>query len=220
MAQRRKEIGVFGRRFYPDPRDKKHALARIHSDRLSCSWNDSWWSGDQGGNPACVGFAWAHWLACQPIRQYVDPYGIYGIARYMDEWPGTDHEGTTIRAGAKMLSALGFIGEYRWAWDLDRVVEAILELGPVVIGTNWHLGMDEPDDAGYLNLAGPIVGSHATLLSGVDRRRKRFRLKNSWGPAWGTHGHVWLRFGDFDALLAADGEACLALEKKPSPYAK
>lgn len=208
-------IRTYGRDYAPDPRDRKFRFPRITTTRQRRFWRDTWWRGDQGSEPACVGFAWAHWLAAAPIRQLVDPVGIYTLAQHLDEWEGTDYDGTSVRAGAKVLSLLGMIGEYRWAWRVSDVIPVVLELGPVVIGVDWYEGMEESDDKGFLNLTGDVLGGHAVLIRGVDRKKERLQILNSWEPNWGDEGHAWLRFADLDKLLKADGEACLAVERKP-----
>lgn len=121
-----------------------------------------------------------------------------------------DEEGTTVRAGAKTLQLLGFISEYRWATNIDQVIDTLLEVGPVVVGTNWYEGMDGPT----MQVSGELLGGHAYLLSGVDVLRKTFRVKNSWGRAWANNGRSTMPFTTFKQLLSYNGEACLGVERK------
>lgn len=208
---------TFGRIAKPDDRDQNYRLTapRRKSKRISRYWSDHWFFGNQGQNPYCVGFAWVHWLSNHPVRQWVNPEGVYHVAQRFDEWPGEDYEGTSVRAGAKVLQSLGFISEYRWGFDLPSIVATVLEVGPVVFGTDWYEGMSEPDKYGYLNPTGQILGGHAYLVNGVDTRRQRFRIKNSWGQDWGIKGRAYLSFADAEKLITEGGEACLAIEIKP-----
>lgn len=186
------------------------------SNRTGRYWHDEGWWGDQGESNKCVGFAWEHWIDDAPrfhhTRPFSDPHEIYRIAQIQDEWPGEDYEGTSIRGGAKALMELGFITEYGWAFDLDTIIQAILEVGPVIVGTNWYSGMFEPDSQGFLHPTGTIEGGHAYVLNGVGLFRKRLRMKNSWGRGWGTRGRAWIGFDDFSRLLAEEGEAAIAVE--------
>ena len=180
-----------------------------------------WWTGglwaDQGDTGTCVGHAWAHYIEDGPVtwEGEIDPFLIYREACLRDPWPENDdgdtNFGTSVRAGAKYLKEIGKITEYRWAWDLDTVVQALLATGPVVVGTNWYLSMFNPNK-GVLSIDGGVVGGHAYLLNGVNTETQMLRVKNSWGRGWGNRGHASLRFGDFARLLSEDGEAVLAVE--------
>jgi len=205
---------MFGRCHVEDPRDQKFKLRRISTDRLTRYWSSRYF-GNQGQEPSCVGFAWMHWLEASPISQYVLGGGIYKLAQYLDEWQGQNYEGTSVRAGAKALSHLGFIKEYRWATKIAPVISAVLETGPVVIGIDWREGMLETNKNGFIKPTGKIVGGHAILIDGVNKEKGFVRLKNSWGKDWGQKGRAKLKFDDLQTLLSHQGEACLGIERKP-----
>jgi hypothetical protein len=180
-------------------------------------WNQGGWWGDQGARPWCVDYAWHHWTADGPVThgrgQRWTPGDVYRHAQLIDEWPGQDYDGTSVRAGAKVLQHRGYITEYRWAWDADTVARALLEVGPVVVGTWWTTGMSEPDAEGIIHYTGSRQGGHAYLLNGVNVARGLARVKNSWGRQWSRNGTAWLPLDDLDRLVTDDGEACLAVER-------
>jgi hypothetical protein len=91
---------------------------------------------------------------------------------------------------------------------------AVLEIGPVVVGTVWTEDMFYPDRDGVIRPTGDSIGGHAYLLNGYDTQSGLFRIKNSWGHSWGIDGHAFLHINDLALLLDADGEACLALEQE------
>jgi Cysteine protease len=210
-----------GRRFAPDPRDAnfpmRTALPAAPSTRTYRYWNANGFWFDQGDQPICVGAAWCHWLEDGPVTQrgsapVLRPLEIYAAAQKVDEWPGEDYGGTSVRAGAKVLQARGFITEYRWASTIQEIVAALLDVGPVVVGTNWYADMFEPDEAGLLHIGGGLAGGHAYVLDGISMPHKLIRMKNSWGRGWGKDGFAYLAFEDVDDLLHEDGEAALAVE--------
>lgn len=214
----------------PDPRDAAFLmearfpqLAVVAPSRTSRYWGANGWWGDQGQTSMCVGYGWAHAIEDGPLTHtgtapIVDPAWIYANAQNVDEFPGPPpaYDGTSVRAGAKVLQDLGYIASYHWAFDLATVVEAVLQLGPVVMGTDWYDGMFTPDVNGTIKATGSIAGGHCYLLDGANVKSRVFRLKNSWGRHWGNHGFAWIGFDDVAKLLAAQGESCIYVETDPS----
>ena len=64
-----------------------------------------------------------------------------------------------------------------------------MNLGPVVVGTYWYSSMFYPDRNGLIKINGGIAGGHAYVINGVDKTKKLFRIKNSWGQSWGIRQH-------------------------------
>jgi len=207
----------YGRRYKPDARDRRFRIPRTASERVYRFWQDHRCWQDQKATPHCVGFAWSHWLASAPIRHWLNPDGLYTICKKYDEWKGTNYDGTSVRAGAKVLKMLGLIDRYEWAWDVDTLLDAVLERGPVVVGTNWYKGMDRPGADAVLSATGPNYGGHAYLVTGVSKERGLFRIKNSWGQNWGKNGRAYIPFDDMNTLIEKDGEVCLAVERAAKP---
>ncbi len=183
---------------------------------------------DQGHEGACVGFAWAGELAASPQRAaLVDNLfarRIYAEARRVDEWEGEDYEGTSVLAGAKVLRSWGWIGEYRWGFSVEDLRDAILTLGPAVIGIPWLSGMYAPRPSGLLDVSGSQVGGHALLVTGYHSgmrvkgegwadRHEVFTLRQSWGEDYGKGGNVLIRAADLAELLADDAEICIPLHR-------
>lgn len=217
-----KDFGL-GRMHIEDPRDAQFpiaaAIAKPAKQRTSRYWNANGWWGNQGNSPKCVGYSWAHWVEDGPVTHsgqapIVTPDYIYKEAQIVDEWVGVNYEGTSVRAGAKVLQYAGFIDTYHWAMKESDIANAILTTGPVVIGSNWYETMFEPDKDGLIKIGGEIAGGHAFLLNGVSMKDKLYRIKNSWGKDWGKKGHAFISFDDVEKLLSDNGEACLALELK------
>jgi hypothetical protein len=167
-------------------------------------------------------------LTASPVRQHIWPKGFddfYAACQAVDEWSGTPHDGTSVRAAFKVLQAAGYVSEYRWAFDVNSIVNQILTSSPVVAGTDWTDSLFEPDAHGFIRVSTDgsynVVGGHAYLLSGVDRKKKcpdgsvgAFQITNSWGPSWAVRGQAWISLVDFGILLNHAGEAAVAMELK------
>lgn len=222
----------FGRLFTPDAEDTKFPMRATLRDRglnpPKKMWELRGTALDQGSTGTCVGHGWTNWLRCAPIqtKPKITPYELYRKIILVDEYPGNDAEatgpdsglqsGTSVRSGAKYLADQGNIAQYVWAQNLMTAVDYVTEHGPVVMGTNWYPSMFTPDAEGYIRLkAGEnVAGGHCWLIRGVDTRKARARMVNSWGEGWGKGGEAWIAFNDLERLIHEDGEACGAAEKR------
>lgn len=182
---------------------------------------------DQGREGACVGFGWTAEALSTPtavdlnrVKADVphDPtkfaLDVYNTAKTLDDFPGESYDGTSVLAGAKAMTQFGLLKEYRWALNIDDVINAIIHRGPVVLGIEWHKGMYNAP-GGVLTLGGPVVGGHCITAVGYRVSSARVPgeetiiLQNSWGPDWGVHGLAEIRVSDVKTLLANQGEACV-----------
>lgn len=207
---------TFGRIYVEDERDAKYPMRRQSTSRTYRYWWQNGWWGNQRSTPYCVGYGCVHWLEDGPITHggrlpVLKPQYVYYEAQKVDEYPGTDYTGTSVRGGIKILQREGYVSKYRWARDIFDVINVILTQGPVIVGTDWYLNMSYPDK-GIVHPTGILQGGHCYVLNGVNLKTGYFRLKNSWGRNWGNKGTALIRIEDFDMLLNADGEACIGVE--------
>jgi hypothetical protein len=212
-----------GREFTVDVRDLNYLindhipLAAATPAKTSQYWVDNIWNGNQGNTPQCVGYAWAHFIEDGPIlhsglHPVVSPVAIYNGAQKLDPWANIPHAGSTIRAGAQYLKNIGKISSYLWAYDVNTLIKTVLNVGPVVVGTNWYYNMFFPDKTGRIKLGGYLAGGHAYEIIGVDTKTQLFKIKNSWGNNWGKGGRAFISFTDMATLIRQNGEVCLAVE--------
>lgn len=210
-----------GRLHIPDERDANFPMSAPEPTRTFRNWMVPGGISDQGRTSQCVSYACEALLRALPVVNAhrkdlaIDKAELYFEAQKVDQWPGENYDGTSVRAGFKVLTQRGFIGRYTWAWDSGAIARHVLEVGPVVVGTVWTRDMFRPDSHGYIWPTGSAVGGHAYLITACNMRRKNpdktegaFRLQNSWGKDWGQGGRAWLTLGSMDKLIADHGEAC------------
>lgn len=179
---------------------------------------------DQGNLGSCVGNGWTHARATTPHARAglteVDALSLYEAATKLDTIDGAyppNDTGSSVLAGAKAAVKAGFFAGYRWAFNIDDVVNALMHLGPVVVGTNWLNDMFEPDADGFLSVSGPVEGGHCYALRGIHLNGKvgkrkptdYITMRNSWGRTWGINSDAYIEVADMEALLKADGEAAI-----------
>lgn len=183
---------------------------------------------DQGSEGACVGFGWTNELRAKPVPvKFPNPeqfaIGIYKQAQKIDEWPGENYSGTSVLAGAKICRSLGYIGEFRWAFGIDDVIDTLVTSGPVVLGIPWYESMYETRPSGLIDIGGKKVGGHCILATGYSPKQRFMkeglttfevvRLRNSWGPEYGVNGNGWIKVEDLAKLLSGKGEACIPVAR-------
>lgn len=168
---------------------------------------------DQEKEGCCVGAAFTHELMAPPFaHKGLDiefaRQKIYWEAQKIDQFPGGDYpgaspksQGTSVLAGVKVVQKLGYITEYRWAFNLDDLIDSVSSLGPAVMGVDWYSGMFQPDLWGYIAPTGKIEGRHAIMIKGVNVEKQRFRLHNSWGSSWGMAGDCYISWSDMEKLF-------------------
>lgn len=175
---------------------------------------------NQGEEGACVGFGWAAELAAEPVRYNTNDgyaFQLYEHARAIDRNDGRHYDaGATLLAGAKLCKRLGMVSEYRWAFGMGDVIDALVQKGPVVLGVGWYEGMYETDKNGLVSIKGSKVGGHCILANGYypahPKHGECIQWINSWGPTYGLNGVGFVKLPDLERLLAEQGEACIATD--------
>jgi C1A family cysteine protease len=214
-----------GRLHAPDERDKRFLVPRLVTS--TGKRRKLWYAPpvmDQGNTSQCVAYSSTAWLAAGPTtnRMFLSKEEFYELCQKNDEWPGEDYDGTSVRAAMKVMKQLGFIDRYEWAFDVDTVANFVLNVGPMVMGTDWYVGMCDTDRKGYVEISGDNVGGHAWLVYGYDAdkinpdgSKGAFRCQNSWGKNWGhSGGRFWITKRDMESLIRWQGEAATSYELK------
>jgi hypothetical protein len=153
----------------------------------------SWWRYyDQKSEGSCVGFSESRAVSFMNRERY-DSRWLYQEAKKVDEWEGEAYDGTSVRAGLRVLVEQGHrrvvagvsrppdlirgISHYRWATTVEGVVQALSEAD---------------DDDGMNDI-------------------EAIPLHNSWGTTFPMK--VWLPFKALERLLAENGEAAIMTDR-------
>lgn len=184
--------------------------------------------GDQGHEGACVEFGISHDLAATPVqvslaqlRTIRSEHRIYWQAQREDEWEGgsypgavPQYEGTSVLAGMKVATELGFYDGYEWGFTDDERVAAVVHKGPAVSGCWYTDEMFQPRPSGLVHTGGNDAGGHCMAWIGVrfghklvgEPRMDIAVLAQSWGLDFGANGRIYVKLEDWLALLKRDGE--------------
>jgi hypothetical protein len=192
----------FGRRFAPDPRDRNYPVRTLLAEEPVPLRTQIWpceITLNQDPRGACVLFSAGYECAATP-EAWQDItnelcFAWYDETQWLDEFDDTPpEEGTSVRAGAETLVRHGRIVQYRWAFTVQEVLDAVIALGTGIAGTVWKAGMMYVDNKGFIHPTGTDVGGHAWTIIGYIAELDAFLFKQSWGEHWGIDvdgGRVW-----------------------------
>lgn len=222
-----------GARHSGDPRNADYPYRAVGVARRKRLWQEGV-TLNQFDVGACVGFAWTADLLAEPVtpaKPVTARQGnrlgrwIYNRANAIDGIDG-NVDWTTVLAGAKVMQGLGLIESYRWATNVDDIIDALLTRGPVVTLTPWLSQMGNAPK-GRVVVKGRRMGvDHCVLLTGYDPDRdghESLRWRNSWGSSYGDGGSAWIKVEDFRNLWTGPnpalplGEACVPIGRNPAP---
>lgn len=214
-----------GRRVDHDPRNRDYPyLARRAIPLRSVLWPHLAPVLDQGMLGSCVGHAMAQALnatrfrPARPKGRYLTQsaaVSLYSQATALDDvvgqYPPTD-TGSSGLAVAKAARQRGLITRYEWCFGIDHALRALMAQ-PVLCGTSWYAGMDDPDYRGFVHPTGPEVGGHEYVLLGVSLGAKRPHLTflNSWSSQWGLRGRFRMYVDEFSDLLDNQGDVTVPI---------
>lgn len=200
------------RTFYGEPRA---VSARVSLESL---FGPSY---DQGQTSTCVCqtlaalkrlHEWAesgHWLTFDAAELYRRCKEVDGIAA----------EGTTPRTAFGIATTDGMLADdghrytisgYARLSSAAHIQHALDEGFPVLLG----VPIDVPTLSAYragelLPVPAGAHSGHCMLAVGYDQQLAAFRVRNSWGPGWGDHGHLWMPYDYLASSAQFDAWTCV-----------
>jgi hypothetical protein len=173
---------------------------------------------DQGRIGDCTMNAAYGTIVCDPFGRpgvtYTEDDIVHGytLETQLDDTqiPGQyppDDTGSTGAWSMRVLENLGLIKTWRHCRTLHAALR-LLNRGPISAGIPWYPSMFTPDADHVIHVDDSVEpsGGHQVCIVANDTKRRRVRIRNSWGPGWGDQGHAWLSWSDLDKLLKAGGD--------------
>lgn len=201
-----------GRHVHHDPRSLAFPALTATSTIHDVAWRHYGPILDQGQLGSCTGHALVDCLMTRPDYRsgrkltHDDALRAYERATVIDPFPGSYPPTDTGSDGLDVCKAaveFGWISGYTHAFGIDHALGALM-LSPVMVGTDWHESMFDPDSRGRLTVSGAVVGGHEYTITA--KAGSWLRFVQSWGPSWGAKGFGWIKVTDLAALLDAGGD--------------
>jgi hypothetical protein len=189
---------------------------------------------DQGTTPplslrdasGCVGMAVAAAANVLCVAAGASPHSVSLLGQHdardlydraqakFDHVSGEAYPGTSVLAGMLAGREAGLWAEFLWAFGTRDIAQAILQVGPVVIGIPWDEGLESPDSRGIAVPGGAPMGGHALAVVGIVLNRGAqpgpyFVLQQSRGESEGDRGLIYVHHRHLSGLLAGIGEAAI-----------
>jgi hypothetical protein len=188
----------------PDIRDNRYPLSKIvvpQKRTIQSRYHKPGRIMDQGDTPYCCGYAIQQLLQSEPVPQKGKTgEWFYREAKKIDEL-GPSVSGTSVRAVLNVAKQKQFIESYYWATNTNQIIDYLLRYGPVIAGTPWSSGMEQPNKNGVVKITGTKKGNHAWLIVGVNLITGLFHGVNSYGHNFGMGGQFSITIKDFDTLF-------------------
>lgn len=184
---------------------------------------------DQGQVGSCTGNAGIGSISSAPFINQDNPFytrdengalKLYSDAETIDgdgPYPPNDN-GSSGLSIAKALYAKGLISGYQHTFNLQDALKALNQY-TLLIGSNWHTGMDAPDPTGLVHPTGPVRGGHQYFAFKDDVEDGLITCANSWSEEYGFQGCFKLTWADFNTLLGEGGDVIVLFPPTITPPA-
>lgn len=186
---------------------------------------------DTGPEGTTVGFCVAYAMQAAVRMKtgenvILSPRSIYVTAKKYDEFPGEDHEGTSIAGALKAMQEVGAYLESDWPYSnktkpepgtkpayristyqelegVEQVLNALRQDKVVITAITATEDFYTPDKNGRVIIKLPIktLGVKTVCLVGYNGENAEFRFANDWGKEWGANGFGLVRDTDLSRIF-------------------
>lgn len=142
------------------------------------------------GTNGCGGGFWA------PVYTLMTGTGI----RDEGQQPYTSGNGSApgpcvvTPAGAHKVAAWGYVGNSATPPAVAVIKQALVTHGPLVAGV-YATPAFQSYGGGVFNEGANSAINHGVDIVGWDDTKGAWRVRNSWGTAWGEAGYAWVAYG-------------------------
>jgi len=102
------------------------------------------------------------------------------------------------------------VTRYERVENFNGCIDALSNGFPVIMGFHVYTSFMSASVARTGNMPYPntkrerLLGGHAVLLVGYDKRKKVFIARNSWGTSWGDRGYFYMPFNVVNPSMSSD----------------
>jgi len=176
----------------------------------------------------CVAYAMQAAIKAKTGEEVVlSPRSIYLAAKKYDEFPGEDHEGTSLTGALEAMEKVGAYLESDWPYsnkikpepgktpayrissyqelkEIEQVLHAMRQGKVVIASVTVTKDLYTTDKDGRVVIKLPlneVVGAKTICLVGYDDENAEFKFANDWGTRWGKDGFGIIRDTDLSRIL-------------------
>ena len=128
----------------------------------------------------------------------VGPTGYYPGAAWETAFPYvTDATACALGKNPHFVPVVrwGYVGSSTSTPSVAAIKSAIFTYGSVSVGVYADEYFQGYTKGVFANSQKYDSINHAVILVGWDDAKGAWLLKNSWGPAWGVNGFMWIKYG-------------------------
>jgi hypothetical protein len=167
---------------------------------------------NQGSNGTCVSAGILGLLNCAHGKARFRNKDIVPFFLTISGHGALPDGGADVRQGLLAAEKAGYISGFSRLTTQAEIDDWLQNYGPVVYGTDWLDGMDNPDATGLVKAIGNVRGGHCYYGFGdndlgLDSLGIDDDQANSWTAKWGFKGKFRMLKTDMTKLQASGGEA-------------
>ena len=119
------------------------------------------------------------------------------------------------------LSDWGYVGPQTGVPTVDQIKAAMLQYGPIGAAVAADNAFESYQPGSVFQDSKSQDIDHDIVLVGWDDARRAWKLRNSWGTAWGNEGYMWIAYAanmvGYESVWGVAGTPILPVPVPPAP---